>query len=160
MILLNICNKENIDINTQNLNRILEQSNNKVNKALWLLNMYKYGIEYEERWIYIIDNIIKSIYNVSNYSVRKILSLIKFIRQQFYILFITNINTQKIIKMIMCKLIKLTENIELKYNIIELTSEYENRLHLGTRHVIHIESYIVKLINLFYNLYKNNNYKF
>ena len=155
-ILINICHKEKININYSDLYNIVNKSNNKINKALWLLNMYKYNINYDEKWLYIVENIINTIIDSSNYTPRKLLLLIKHIRHQFYILFITNIFTQKIIKTIMNKLLELTLCINIKYNIIDLTSEYENRLHLGTRHIIHIESYIIKLVNLFYNLYKNN----
>jgi replication factor C subunit 3/5 len=149
LILSNIIDKENINITYNNLNDIINKSNNKINKAIWLLNMYKYDIKYDDNWLIIIDNIINVLINRKNYTPFKLLTVIKYIRHQFYILFITNILTQKIIKTIMNKLLALTENIELKYKIIELTTEYENRLHQGTRHIIHIESYIIKLINLF-----------
>ena len=155
-IILNICYKENISINTEILSKILFNSNNKINRAIWLLNLYKYNINYKDNWEIIVDNIIKIIINPNNYTAKKLFVIIKNIREQFYILFITNISTLKIIKSIMNKLLKITTNISLKYNIIELTSLYENRLHQGTRHIIHIESYIIKLINIYFNLYKNN----
>jgi len=155
-IILNICYKESINIDINTLSNILFNSHNKINRAIWLLNLYKYNISYKDNWEIIIDNIIINITNPNNYTVKKLLQIIKHIRDQFYILFITNISTLKIIKNIMNKLLKTTTNIKLKYNIIELTSLYENRLHQGTRHIIHIESYIIKLINIYFNLYKNN----
>jgi len=155
-IILNICNKENINIKIDDLTKIIHKSNNKINRAIWLLNLYKYNINYEDKWEEIIDSIVTMIINPNNYTAKKIYQIIKNIREKFYILFITNISTLKIIKIIMNKLLKTTTDINLKYNIIELTSLYENRLHHGTRHVIHIESYIIKLINIFFNIYKNN----
>jgi replication factor C subunit 3/5 len=155
-LISNIAVKENIKLDYDIFYNIVKKSNCQINKALWLLNMQKYNITYEEKWLDIIDGMINEIINVNNYTPKKLLILIKYIRQQFYILFITNISTQEIIKTIMNKLLKLTENIDMRYNIIDLTSEYESRLHQGTRHIIHIESYVLKLINLFYNLYKNN----
>jgi len=155
-IILNICYKEKIDISIDALSKISFNSNNKINRAIWLLNLYKYNINYIDNWETIIDNIISIIIHPNNYTAKKLLQIIKNIREQFYILFITNISTLKIIKNIMNKLLILTEDIMMRYKIIELTSIYENRLHQGTRHIIHIESYIIKLINMYYNLYKNN----
>ena len=54
-------------------------------------------------------------------------------------------------KYMMNKLLKLNTNLKLSYEIINITSEYENRIHQGTRHIIHFESYIIQLINLFSN---------
>ena len=149
LVLLNIIKHEEIIIPCNHINNIINSSNNKINKALWLLNMYKYEINYDDNWLTIIDNIINTLIDKKNYTPNKLFTVIKYVRQQFYTLFITNILTQKIIKTIMNKLLILTEDIELKYKIIELTAEYENRLHQGTRHIIHIESYIIKLIKLF-----------
>ena len=75
----------------------------------------------------------------------------KKIREQFYILFITNISTQMIIRKIMMKLLNLIYDLKLKYKIIEITSIFEQRLSQGTRHIIHYEAYIAKIIYLFTN---------
>jgi len=50
-------------------------------------------------------------------------------------------------------------NINIKYNVIEITSIFEQRLNQGTRHIIQFEAYILKLIQLFTNN-KKDNYKF
>ena len=78
-------------------------------------------------------------------------STIKRIREKYYILFITNISTQIIIRNIMLKLLNVINNIEIKYKIIDITSIFEQRLSQGTRHIIHIEAYISRLIELFTN---------
>ena len=63
-------------------------------------------------------------------------------------------------------MIKLLENIKnindlkLKYNIINITSIFEQRLSLGTRHIIHIEAYIIRLIYLFSNNDKGYEYNY
>ena len=65
-------------------------------------------------------------------------------------LFITNLNLKLVVRYIMKKIIdKLDDNI-LKYKIIELTSEFELRMNNGTRQIIHIEAYILKIIQLLY----------
>jgi replication factor C subunit 3/5 len=151
-IILSIIHEEDIKINSKDLHSIIKNSNNKINRAIWLLEMYTYNINYKDNWEDIIDNIINFIIDVNNYTNKNLLSLIKNIRDQFYILFITNISTSKIIKYMMNKLLKLTNDIDLRYNIINLTSIFENRIHQGTRHIIHIEAYVLQLINLFSQL--------
>ena len=56
----------------------------------------------------------------------------------------------------MLKLISKTNNLQLKYNIINITSIFEQRLSQGTRHNIHSEAYIIRLIHLFSNYHTNN----
>ena len=82
------------------------------------------------------------------------------IKEYFYILFITNVPTQLIIRKIMSKLISKTQNLKLKYHIIDITSIFEQRLSQGTRHIIHIEAYIARLIFLFTSHYKGTEYNY
>ena len=155
--LLYIINKESIEISFSNLNNIINKSENKINQAIWLLEMYRYNITYDKNWEQVINNIISLILNKNNWINKKLYALIKKIREMFYILFITNIPTQLIIRKIMIKLLNRIDNLQLKYNIIDITSIYEQRLSQGTRHIIHLESYIIKLIALFsYNIETNN----
>ena len=157
--ILYICDKENINITKDQLDNIIKKSDNRVNHAIWLLEMIKNGIAYEKDWEIVIDKIVDMIYEPINNN-KKIYSTLKLIREQFYILFITNISTQTIIRKIMIKLLNKTLKLEQKYNIIDITSIFEQRLSQGTRHIIHIEAYIIRLIYLFssYNLKNNNEY--
>jgi replication factor C subunit 3/5 len=158
--LLHICKKENLVIPWIKLKEIVDNSDNKVNHAIWLLEMYRYGITYEKNWEYIIENIVENIINPENQNNKKLYSVIKKIREQFYILFITNISTQMIIRKIMIKLLESVENLKLKYFIVDITSIFEQRLSQGTRHIIHMEAYIIRLIYLFTNYYKGNDYNY
>ena len=147
--LLYICYKENIEISFTKLKEIINNSDNRINHAIWLLEMYKYNIEYTKNWEIIINSIVYIINNFKINNNNKLYLLLKKIRDQFYILFITNIPTQMIIRKIMIKLLKLNNNLKLKYNIINITSIHEEMLSQGTRHIIHFESYIIKLLYLF-----------
>ena len=145
--LLYITYKENINISFEKINDIVNMCDNKINIAVWLLEMYNNDINYNVNWETLIDKIINLIIlSINNND--KIHLIIKKIRVKFYILFITNIPTQIIIKKIMNKLLNKINNILIKYKIINITSIYENRLNQGTRHIIHIEAYIIKLIEL------------
>jgi hypothetical protein len=52
----------------------------------------------------------------------------------------------------MIKLLELNNDLTLKYNIINITSIHEERLTQGTRHIIHFEGYIIRLLALFNKL--------
>ena len=154
--LLYICNKENITINFNNLYTIIQNSDNKMSHAILLLELYNNNIKYGNDWEIVIESIINNIINANIGNSKKLYKIIKLIREQFYILFITNISTQLILRKIMLKLISKTNNLLLKYNIINITSIFEQRLSQGTRHNIHSEAYIIRLIHLFTNYHKNN----
>jgi replication factor C subunit 3/5 len=156
--LLYICQKENIEISYNKLNDIIKKSDNKVNHALWLLEMYNNGISYTKNWDYVIDDIVNSIINKNNNSNKKFYKAMKKIREQFYVLFITNISTQLIIRKIMIKLLNKINDLILKYYVIDITSIFEQRLSQGTRHIIHMEAYIVRLFYLFFTYNKNEKY--
>jgi hypothetical protein len=121
--------------------------------------MYKYKIEYTKNWEIIINSIVHIINNFKIKNNSKLFLLLKKIREQFYILFITNISTQIIIRNIMIKLLEINHDLDLKYNIINITSTHEEMLSQGTRHIIHFESYIIKLLYLFNGNNKNTNNK-
>lgn len=149
--LLHISDKENINISYKKLHEIIKKADNRVNNAICLLEMHKYGITYDNNWELLIDNIIYMILDTTINNNKKLYSTMKKIREQFYILFITNISTQMMIRKIMMKLIEKIDNINLRYNIIEITSIFEQRFNQGTRHIIHIEAYVTQLIKLFTN---------
>ena len=65
-----------------------------------------------------------------------------------------------IIRKIMIRLLESVENLKLKYFIIDITSIFEQRLSQGTRHIIHMEAYIIRLIYLFTNYNKGNDYNY
>jgi len=145
--LLYVSIKENINISGLSLSIIINKSDNRLSHALWLLELYKYNTNYQKNWENIIDEIIKLILNIT---IKKLYNILKNIREYFYILFISNISTQLIIKKIMVKLFDFIDknNYKLIYDIINITSIYDERLIAGTRHIIHFEAYIINLIKL------------
>jgi replication factor C subunit 3/5 len=149
--MLYVCEQEKINISWDKMNSIIEKSDNRVNNALCLLELTKYNIDYENNWEIVIEDIVTMILNPKITNNKKLLSTMKKIREQFYILFITNISTQMIIRKIMISLINKVTDINLKYNIIDITSIFEQRLSQGTRHIIHVEAYVTRLIYLFTN---------
>ena len=61
----------------------------------------------------------------------------------------------------MIKLLNKIEDINLRYNIINISSIFEQKLNQGTRHIIQFEAYILRLIYLLQNINKEiNKFKF
>jgi replication factor C subunit 3/5 len=152
--LLYIIENENIIISFRKLNEIIDKSENVINHAIWLLEMHMYKIKYENSWDAIINDIIKMIINQKLNTEKKLYKTLNKIREKFYLLFITNISTQLIIRKIMLKLLNKINNIELRYKIINLSSIFELKLNQGTRHIIQFEAYILRLIYLIQNTNK------
>ena len=155
--LLKISYYENIKISSNKLYEIIVNSENKINHAIWLLELYKYGIPFEKKWELLIDKIVNTIINKKNYNNRSFFSAIKKIRSIFYNLFITNIQTQLIIRTVMIKLLEKINDLQLINNIIEITSIFEQRLSQGTRNICHFDAYCIRLFYLF-NCYFNDEY--
>ena len=95
-----------------------------------------------------------------NFNSRRALNIIRKCRELFYKLSITNISTQEIISEIMRKLLMYFEDINIKSHIIEITSIFELRKSQGTRHIECFEAYIIRLIYLFSNYIKGNDYQY
>ena len=57
----------------------------------------------------------------------------------------------------MIKLLEKDFALEIKTNIIEITSIFELRISQGTRYIIHLEAFIIRIIHLLYYYYKDNN---
>ena len=159
-ILLKISVYENIKLKSYEYNEIIENSEFKINTAIWLLELKKYNLPYIKNWINLTETIVLMILNKKNYNNSKSLLVIRKIREIFYNLFITNIPTQTIIRNIMIKLLNKVSDLDLKINIIEITSIFELRLSQGTRNIIHFESYCIRLMYLFDMYFHNKKYKY
>ena len=155
-IILNISTKENILLTTDDIFYILDKSENNINKTVWMLEMKKFNVNNKDEWNDLLDKIVDMIICKKNYTQRNMAEIIKNIRELLYILFITNIDFHLIIRKIMMLLVKKINDINIKYNIIDITSEFELRISKGTRYIIHMEAYIIKLIHYMNKYYKIN----
>ena len=102
-------------------------------------------------WKNIIHKIVALII-LKNKSSNDILEIIKKCREYIYILN-KNINLKIVIKYLMKELIQKVDDLDVKYKIVYITSEFEYNEFFFI-FIIHIESYILKIVQLFY---KNNN---
>ena len=159
--ILKISEEEKITLNLDDYKNIIKKSDNKINQSIWLLELLNvYNLSYDKNWSNLIDDIVQLIINKKNYCNKKFIVTIKKIREIFYNLFITNIPTQTIIRLIMKKLLENIDDLQLKVNVIEITSIFELRLAQGTRQIVQFEAYIIRIFYLF-NLYsKEETYKY
>jgi replication factor C subunit 3/5 len=147
-MILNISIKEDILLTGNDIINIITKSNYNINKVFWLLELLKYNIPNKDDWSDLIEIIVNEILNKKNYNIKKMPELIKNMRDLLYQLFITNIDFNTIILSIMNNIkYKINDNI-IKYKIIEETSKFENRIAQGTRHIVHLEAYLIKLIQI------------
>jgi replication factor C subunit 3/5 len=158
--LLHISKIENINLSSNDLSEILFNCNQKIYNAIWLLEFKKYNYKFDNTKDEILNNIVEMLINKKNFNSKKILNVIKKCRELFYKLSITNISTQEIINDIMLKILDNFSDIKIKSNIIEITSIFELRKSLGTRHIECFEAYIIRLIYLFSNYMKGHNYQY
>ena len=147
-IAMNIALKENIQLYSSDIVEIVKNSNNNINKLYGYLELKKFTVPYTPSWARIITIIVDEVLNKKNYNIKKFPELIKEIRDLLYQLFITNIDFHIIIKQIMNDMKSKISDIELKYKIIEETSKFENRISQGTRHIIHLEAYLIKIMQI------------
>jgi hypothetical protein len=114
--------------------------------------MIQYSITPKDYWIKYIEEIVNIMKSVTPKTPNKKLGThLSKIRHLFYEVFITNIDTKKIIKQLMYQLIYSYEDLNLIEEIIEIISKYELRLTLGKRHIIHLETCVNVLLDLIVN---------
>lgn len=147
-IAMHVAYKEKFQLKSSDICQIVKNSNNNINKLYGYLEHKKFNVPYTESWEKNIKVIVNEILNKSNYNVKILPDLIKQIRELLYELFITNIDFHIIINEIMNTIKSKISDNKIKYKIIEETSKYENRLCQGTRYIIHLEAYIIKIIQI------------
>ena len=158
--LLQIGITQNINLSARDLNYILTNSNQKIYNAIWLLELKINGCTFDNSKSNIILEMVHMIIDKKNYNGKRVYILIKKCRESFYKLSITNIPTQEIISEIMKNLLMYFDDINIKSHIIEITSIFELRKSQGTRHIECFEAYIIRLIYLFSNYMKGNDYQY
>jgi replication factor C subunit 3/5 len=146
--LIDITKKENMKVTLDEYTKILKIANGRTKVALWLLEFKKLGIT-DSSTTY--DIIIKKIVD---YLFVPNIKKIPIIRNLIYNIIITNISGTQIIMSILDDIIynRKMDNDKIK-KIIDIGCDYEHRLLLARRAIIHLESFI---INIFSIIHKGN----
>jgi replication factor C subunit 3/5 len=147
-VILNISTKEQITLSMNDIKDIMVNSDNNIDKTIWLLEVKKCKITDTSNWTDILHKIVTIVTTKENYTTVNMLDLIKDMRELLYILFITNIDFHIIIRKLLLLLLKKIDGIKNKYELVSITSKFEYRISQGTRQIIHMEAYLIQVINL------------
>lgn len=151
--IMNIAVKERIKLTGNNLIEIVKYSKHNINKAISMLELISYNIQSDSMWYKMIVMLADMILNKVNYTKGGINEMIENTRNILYQLFITNIDFHTVIKEIMTEIKKRITDTKFTYIIINETSKFENRISQGTRHIIHLEAYVIKIIENYYKYF-------
>ena len=140
---------EKINLEIDDFRYILQNCDSKINNAIWLLEMKKFGVPNSHSWKLVINKMVDLVLKGGNLTSKYIQEFIKETREYFYILFITNIDVKKILTFLMLDLVENVEDLELKFKIIDIISTFELRISQGTRYIVHLEAMMIKILTLF-----------
>jgi len=138
---VNIAEKMNLDF--FKLSDISEKSNGNIKKALWILQLVKSKYDYNTEYN-------KSLKNLVNIILKYDLNTINEIRNILYNIMITNIDGTQIICDILTEILKRKISESLKCSIINLAAKYDHNIVRGRREIIHLEAFIVSIMNELY----------
>jgi replication factor C subunit 3/5 len=151
-LILDISLKEKLNLTHQDCMNILQKCDGDINKVFWLIEIHHLGLEYLEPWKIYLKKIISYLSKINkNTKPNEINQILLKSRDIFYNIFISNIDVIDIIKELMINLTKLDLSPETRYNIIDETTKHEYRLKIGKRHIIHLESYLINIIQILIN---------
>lgn len=145
--------KEGLTLSLEELTEIIDTSNGNIKKALWALSLKKY------------NNSMKSSYDLALESLMKLLMscsicVIPNIRKVLYNIMITNIEGSLIIKDITNKMInKFNFSSENMCKLIDIATYYEYKMVHGRREIIHLDAFMISLLQFFLELKKEKENK-
>lgn len=141
--ILSICNKENININLDVLTKIMVKSDGNLKEILWKLDLYKHTGKLYNDYHFVMNKIILDILNNIDITI---------IRDNIYKIMVTCIPSLTIIKDILNNILTRIEldNKQL-IRVLENASEYEYKLSKGRRDIIHIEGFIINIMDIINN---------
>jgi len=146
--IMHISVTEKIHLGRDDYKYILENCDSKINNAIWLLEMKKFGVPNNHSWTIIIEQMIDLIVFKNELTSNYLHEFIKKTRELFYILFITNIDVKKVLLSLMKRLTERIDDIKLKYQIVEIVSTFELRISQGTRYIVHLEAMMIQILTL------------
>jgi replication factor C subunit 3/5 len=158
LILENICKKEKLDYYSSQLKQISDYSNRNLNTAINLLQYISIISPSLLNQSEIID--FKEIVEIDRYlaeinelllnknSAKKILLL----RTKIYNLLVHCVEPidlmKRLFKMIIEEFTQKSYDMNLKYQLVNILSKYENTLKQGSKPIYHLEGFIISVIEL------------
>lgn len=147
-VLMNISYHENNFLKLSDYINIINKSDNNIKSAIQYLEMSYYNIPLKTSWKCNIKEIVRYMKMIMLNG--NISDNITNIREILYKIFVTNIEGINIIKELMEQILKSLKNQNINYDIIKVSTQYEQSIFKGKRTIIHIESYIYNMIYIIY----------
>lgn len=137
-----ISDKESIKLSLNDYSQMLDLYDGNIKKILWILELKKINESAETTYVEAINQIVTKI-------MQKKFENVLYIRDILYNIMITNITGTRIIKDIIKNILNRKNiNNTTKFNIIENSAKYEHNLIRGRREIIHLDAFIVGLIDI------------
>jgi replication factor C subunit 3/5 len=157
----NICVLEKIKIKPHIIDMILNKSNGNLKSILWKLDLYRYNRKIYNSYEEGINTLTKEIIQIKNnkFIDNSFPINIPKIREYIYKMYVTNISLNIIIKDMLKNILYFNKDISRnKINdIINSASEFEYRLSKKRRDIIHLEAFVINIIDILTNkVYINN----
>jgi replication factor C subunit 3/5 len=145
----NIVVLEKIKIKPYLIGEIIEQSNGNLKSILWKLDLYKHCKKINNSYDFGLSVLINEIMTLADKNAIVKINVPQ-IREYIYKLYITNVSSNTIIKDILKQLLVINTNIDSSKlsEIINYASEFEYRLSKKRRDILHIEAFIIKVIDI------------
>lgn len=142
-LMVKVSYQEQIELSAQDINKILALSDGNIKRVLWALHMKKLGLNptnsYHSSIKMIFDKLLEN-------DLEEILT----IRILIYNMMITNFTGIEIMRDILKKILKSDKVTEqCKLNCAEAGAKYSVRLTRCRREIIHLEAFIVAIMNVF-----------
>ncbi len=152
-VITHISMMENINLSEVDKKEILNNCNNNVEKAIWILDTIRLNSNSKIPLDEVFNSVIELILSVTRSK-----NIIKIfdddIRTNIYNILITNIKGSEIITTLLDGLLKRIDDNEINAKIIQCASDAEYNLIHGRRDIINIDYFIVGVMR---ELYKNRN---
>lgn len=151
--IFNVAQKEDIEINSNDINVIVNNSNRDSTVCLWWLEYYRNNnYDFTFTWTKYLNQVTSMLHYI--HKTKKIINVasIMIIRQTFNKILITNIPGSKIVSNLLSQIVNSELNFSKEFltKVTMVFQEYDMRLAKGTRSIMHLEALIMKLFLLFF----------
>ena len=151
---------ENIQLPNKKLKHILDNSNNNLKKAIWILDCKRMSCNETitlDQVLNKVVNLLLSIKNMKNDTKNKknVIQIFEKIRTNIYKIVTTTIKGSEIISIIMDKLIDKIDDDNINSKIIQFASKAEYNLIHGRRDIIDIDRFIASVMKVLRSNNKN-----
>lgn len=144
-ILESIAKREEITLS--DVNDIVATSGGSLTRSLYIMECERLGLKYKCFWKENLNEILDKVCNKPILSLTDMLE----IREKLGRLFITNIESEKILQYLSSEVCSKINTLDVLVKIFDVLSTYDTRLKNATRFILHLEALLYNIHNLIHN---------